>query len=350
MTDMLIPLGTGLLQFLLLALAIWFGLRLTDRLFPEGGDDDHHYRFKRQISKVIIIATSMVILLVVLPISDTTRGQLFSLFGLVITAMIALGSTSFVSNAMAGIMLRSVNNFRPGDFVRVGEHSGRVSERGLFHTEIQTEDRDLTTLPNLYLVQQPVTVIRTSGTIISASVSLGYDVPHETAKEKLMEATEKADLQDGFVRVAELLDHAVLYRVYGFLEDTKKVLLARSRLREEILSVLHHADIEITSPSHMIQRRLDEDLRSVPELVMTRPGSSAKDHSKEELIFDKAEQAEKTETIRARRDALREELKTYQKNGDASEQDLKAAEKIQRAIDRLDLILNERAEQKKENR
>jgi len=37
----------------------------------------------------------------------------------------------------------------------VGDYFGRVTERGLFHVEIQTEDRDLATLPNMFLVSQP---------------------------------------------------------------------------------------------------------------------------------------------------------------------------------------------------
>lgn len=346
LVDSLVMIGTGLVEVLLFSFLIWGGLSLTDKLYPAGGDDDHHYRFKRQIMKVLISAIGLILLLIVLPISDSTRGQLFSLLGIVITAMIALGSTSFVSNAMAGIMLRSVNNFRPGDFVKIGEHAGRVSERGLFHTEIQTEDRDLTTLPNLFLVQQPVTVIRASGTIISAGVSLGYDVPHESAKKHLMQATEKAELTDGFVRVSELLDHAVLYRVYGFLEDSRKLLLARSRLREEILNVLHHADIEITSPNHMFQRKLDDGVRAIPAKVYKSSLNDVDDHSKEDLIFDKALEAEKTESIRARRDALREQLKEVQKSED--EQAAKSAEKLERSIERLDVVLNERAAQIKD--
>lgn len=350
MTESLIPLLTGLAETLVAAILILAGLRLADRFYPEAGDDDHHYRFKRQITKMLILVAGLVALLIALPISDTTRGQLFSLLGLVITAMIALGSTSFVSNAMAGIMLRSVNNFRPGDFVKVGEYTGRVSERGLFHTEIQTEDRDLTTLPNLYLVQQPVTVIRASGTIVSASISLGYDVPHETAKARLLEATANAELADGFVRISELLDHAVLYRVYGFLNDSKKVLLARSRLREEILNMLHEADIEITSPNHMYQRRLDDDTRAIPEKTASSKPVNSDEGDAEALIFDKAEAAEKTETLRARRDELKESLKELQKNTDNNPDLEKDKEKLQRNIERLDAILSERANRQKETR
>ena len=38
---------------------------------------------------------------------------------------------------MAGLMMRVVKGFGAGDFVSIGESFGRVSERGLFHVEIQ---------------------------------------------------------------------------------------------------------------------------------------------------------------------------------------------------------------------
>ncbi len=334
----------GLLAILATGVLIWLGLQLLNRLYPEGADEtDHHYRFKRQTAKLLYVAFAVILLLVIVPIPDSTRGQLIGLLGVVITAMIALGSTSFVSNAMAGIMLRSVNNFRPGDFIQVGEHFGRVSERGLFHTEIQTESRDLTTLPNLFLVQQPVTVTRSSGTIVSARVSLGYDVPHDKARKKLLEASQEAELDDGFVRISELLDHAVLYQVYGLLSDTKKLLQARSRLREAILTVLHGADIEIASPSHMIQRRLDDGLHAMPPHLV-EVVDLKQDDNEEKLIFDKAEAAEKTETLRSHRETFKQQLETLKKNGDAPDDQI---EKLEQKITRIDETLKKRAEETK---
>ena len=55
-------------------------------------------------------------------------------------------------------MLRSMRTFPPGDSVQVGEAFGRVTQRGLFTTEVRTEQRDLTTLPDQYLLQNPVSV------------------------------------------------------------------------------------------------------------------------------------------------------------------------------------------------
>ena len=127
-------------------------------------------------------------------------------------------------------MLRSVGSFHPGDFIRVGENFGRVTEKGLVHTEIQSEDRDLITLPNLYLMNQPVGVIRTSGTLISAEVTLGYDVHRLRVRDLLKSAAEAAELSGPFVQILELGDHAIRYRVYGFLEDVANLVTkCRSR-------------------------------------------------------------------------------------------------------------------------
>lgn len=345
--DLMNPIPFSAFAILATGLLIWLGLQLLNRLYPEGADQaDQHYRFKRQTTKVLFIAFAITLLLVVVPIPDSTRGQLIGLIGVVITAMIALGSTSFVSNAMAGVMLRSVNNFRPGDFIQIGEHFGRVSERGLFHTEIQTENRDLTTLPNLFLVQQPVTVTRASGTIVSAKVSLGYDIPQSKVREKLLEAIEAAELKDGFIRTGDLLDHAVVYQAHGLLTDTKKLLQARSRLREAILNALHKADIEITSPSHMIQRRLDDDLRTMPTHI-AEPTAVKKDASEEKLIFDKAEAAEKTETLREHRETLKQRLETLKKNGEGSEEE---TDKLAQQLARLDALIKQRADEKNGNK
>ncbi len=70
---------------------------------------------------------------------------------------------------------------------------------GSSYSEDRSEDRDLTTLPNLYLVTTPVTVVRSSGTIVSATVSLGYDVPRSRIEALLKQAAERAELVEPFV-------------------------------------------------------------------------------------------------------------------------------------------------------
>jgi len=188
-------------------------------------------RFRNQLIMAGLSFIGLVVLIIFLPVDASVRGQMLSLVGIIISVTISLSSSTFLGNALAGVMLKSVRHFRSGDFVKVGEHFGRVSERGLFHTEIQTPSRDLTTLPNLYLATTPVTVVRSSGTIVDATVSLGFDIPHGKVEALLMNAAKQTELEDPFVQVLELGDFSVTYRVAGLLEDTKRLLTFRSRLR-----------------------------------------------------------------------------------------------------------------------
>lgn len=265
----------------------------------------------------------VVALVVALPLEAGVRGQILSLIGVVLTAIIALSSTTFVSNAMAGIMLQATRPFKPGDFILVNGVFGRVTRRSLVSTRIQTETRDFTNLPNLLLVTQPVTVQHREGTIIQADVSLGYDVHHSLAKRELLKAAENAGLADPYVLVAELLDHAVVYRAAGFLEDVVNPLTARSQLRQKMLDALHGAGIEIASPNIVAQRQQSGDTQTLPEEIVSRPTRSPA-QKPDTKIFDSAHAAANTE-------ALREQIRELKTEIDAQQDKIKAASDETRA-------------------
>ena len=278
---------------LVLWVANWFLLCRKQNLGEE-------QRFPRRIVMGVLVLLGCIVVLLVVPVGDDTRSQLIGLLGLLLSVVITLSSTTFVANAMAGFMLRAVRSFRPGDFIQVGQQFGRVTERGLFHIEIQTEDRDLTTLPNLYLVSNPVKVVRFSGTVVSATVSLGYDVPHKQVVSLLVDAAKNAQLQDPFVYIMDLGDFSVTYRVAGFLTEVKQLLTVRSNLRAEVLTTLHGAGVEIVSPNFMTQRLLREKERVLPPDA-SEPAAADAGQAPEERIFDKADQAEELEQLRVER-------------------------------------------------
>jgi small-conductance mechanosensitive channel len=240
--------------------------------------------------------------------SPEARFRVLGLLGVLISAAITLGSTTFIGNALAGIMLRVVNNFRLGDFIETGELKGWVSERGLFHVEIQNEEKDLTTIPNLFLVTHPVTVIRTrEETVVSADLSLGYDVPRGLIKELLQEAAIEADLEKPVVRIRELGDFSVTYSVAGILSETAGLLTARSRLMGRILDVLHGAGVEIVSPTFMNTRAYAHGRQFIPQ----RHGRVDEEGeiSIEEIALEKAKTAGSIQDLEERHDRLEEAIK-----------------------------------------
>jgi hypothetical protein len=159
-----------------------------------------------------------------------------------------------------------------------------------------------------------VTLIRTSNSVISASVSLGYDVSRIRIENALLEAAAATDLKDPYVYVTELGDYSVVYKIHGFLEDSNRFFSTTSLLNTQILDKLHENGIEIVSPSFMNQRRVD-DINYIPRSVEKKDKKSM-EKSPEELIFDKAIASEKLEIkkdylkeLEEKLESLKEELK-----------------------------------------
>lgn len=309
-------------------------LAALSRILKGRSDEVSGKRFRNQLILFAAGFAGLILIILGLPLDGETRSQLLTLLGIIISAAIALSGSTLLSNAMAGIMLKAVRNFRSGDFLQTGEHFGRVTERGLFHTEIQTPDRDLVTLPNQLLATSAVRVVRASGTIVSATVSLGYDLPHSRIEECLLEACRTTGLEEPFVQILELGDYSVVYRAAGLLTETKQMLAYRSRLRAAILDGLHGAGMEIVSPAFTNARVFQPGDSFIPR-GGTAPADPAQDAAPVDVVFDKAEEAESLSR-------LEEEYRTGETGLDQARKELKEAaddaarERLQRQVENLE--------------
>jgi small-conductance mechanosensitive channel len=184
--------------------------------------------------------------------------------------------------------------------------------------------------------------VRSSGTIISATVSLAYDEPHGKIEALLVQAAESAQLEKPYVHVLDLGNFAVTYRLAGFLANVKEQLSARSRLHACMLDALHGAGIEIVSPTFMNQRPLAAHERVLPAVESLSPASVAgAEATAETLAFDKAEHAAAMETMRAEITTLDGEIKDLEKRGAAAADDAKTAlqHEIERRRARREMLL-----------
>jgi len=344
-----IPSVAAFITFVIIyyALHVYLNRRLNER--PSG-------RFRYQIISIIVVFFAVLIIILLLPLSDSLRGQILSFVGILLSAALALSATTILGNILAGLMLRAIRNFRPGDFIRVGENFGRVSERGLFHVTIQTEDRDLMTLPNLYLINNPVKVIMASGTFVSAEVSLGYDAPKSKVMDLLVRACEDAGLEDPFVHIINLNDFSVSYRVAGKLTEIKQILSARSLLREKMLDRLHENGIEICSPTFMNTRQFSPEHQVIPEREPATPDERKEELSDmpEKLLFDIADEAESLEKLQEYHAELGKEIENFENDIKKTESDA-AKEELKKRIahyknrqERIVELIKKRKEEKSE--
>jgi small-conductance mechanosensitive channel len=304
-----------------------------------------HLAFRRQLIQLAGVLAVILALILFLPLDGGLRGQLLGLYGIVVSATIALSSTTLVGNVMAGIMLKTIKTCRPGYYITVGDHFGRITTMDLLHTEIQTEERDLTTLPNLYLVSNPVRVMRTSGTLLYVELSLGYDVPRQEIEKLLLAAATETGLESPFVQIRELGDFSVTYRVSGLLTEVNRLLDKRRELRARTMDCLHAADIEIVSPNFMNTRNFDPNERFVPDVqaaeepVDTGPSTDA-------LVFDKAEEAESVTKLREKLEATRERIRVCKElvddkgKPDAAIAAAAEVESLEKKVERLTALID----------
>ncbi len=262
----------------------------------------------------LIVLIGLVAFILALPIEKELKGQALGFLGIIFSAGIALSSTTVLGNLIAGFMNNSMKRFRNGDLIKIGDFHGRVIKKSIFHTEIQLEDSNFITIPNLYIANNPVKLTKKNNTVISTTVSLGYDVSREKIEKTLIDAAVSAGLKDPYVYITSLGDFSVVYKIHGFLEDSSKFFSANSLLNAKVMDKLHLEKIEIVSPNFVNQRRVDEQ-----EFIPKQPIKNDKPQDNklpEDLVFEEAIESEKIEIkkdqieeIEKQQEDLKKELK-----------------------------------------
>ncbi|PIF06695.1 MAG: mechanosensitive ion channel protein MscS [Draconibacterium sp.] len=295
-----------LLIIILLFLNAWFFKKINSKTYDRN--------IAQKAISFVLILIGILAFILVLPMKESYKAQILSFLGIIISAGIALSSTTILGNIIAGLMNNSMNRFRNGDLIKIGDMHGRVIRKSIFHTEIQLQDSNFITIPNLFIANNPVKLIRKNNTVISTSVSLGYDISHNEIEAALKAAALSTGLNDPYVYVTSLGDFSVVYMIHGFLDDSSSFFTTTSKLNENVLDELHRRKIEIVSPTFMNQRRVENQIfipKKNDENVDTE-----EEISPENLIFDEAIKSEKTEikkdyikTIDKKQEELKNKLK-----------------------------------------
>lgn len=267
---------------------------ITNKIFLSQSKGKKGSTAIRQITLGLIIIVAILTILLAFPINKEMKGQILNVVGIVFSAAVALNSTTFLGNIFAGLMNKTIGQFKVGDFIVIENQLGKVSEIDLFQTEIQTEDRGLISYSNIQIATNPIKVIRSSGFIISTTVSLGYDVSRFHIEQCLLQAAINADLKDPFVFITELGDFSISYKINGLLSDISTMITARSNLNAMVLDELHNAKIEIVSPTFMNQRQFPITQEFIPKKSKVKVGKEVSIKA-EDVFFEKAIKAEKIE-------------------------------------------------------
>jgi len=208
-----------------------------------------------QATRRLVVAVAWMFAVVVaypyIPGSDTAA---FKGIGVLVGLMVSLGSAGFINQIMSGLALVYSRAFGVGDYVRVGEKTeGTVTDVGMLSTKLVTRKREEITLPNAVLVGSMLInysrLEKENGSILSTSVTIGYDTPWRQVHALLELA---ADRTPG---VRKEPKPVVLQRALSDFYVEYQLLAHMSRPAGERIAVLSalHAQIQDAFNEHGVQ-------------------------------------------------------------------------------------------------
>ena len=217
--------------------------------------------------RVIIYAFAFIIIFPYLPGSDSPVFKGVSVF---LGLLISLGSSSAISNIIAGLVITYMRAFKNGDRVKIGETVGDVIDKTMLVTHVRTIKNEDVTIPNSAILNGSTINYTTSakqlGLILNSTVTIGYDVPWKKVHEMLISAannTENINKEPKpFVLQTSLDDFYVSYQINGYTEEAGKAARIYSDLHSNIQDAFNEAGIEILSPHYRAAR--DGNTMAIP--------------------------------------------------------------------------------------
>ncbi len=198
--------------------------------------------------------------------------EAFKGLSVLIGLMVSLGASSLVGQAASGLILTYTRTLRIGEFVRIGEHEGTVTEMGMFTTRIRTGLGEVLTLPNS-MITGAVTknysrAVQGTGYIVDTVVTIGYDTPWRQVEAMLIEAARRTDgivsEPAPLVFQTSLSDFYPEYRLVAHAIFTlpRPRALLMSSLHAHIQDVFNEYGVQIMSPHYLGD---PPDAKLVPE-------------------------------------------------------------------------------------
>ena len=219
------------------------------------------------IIRFLLYAFMFVLIFPYLPGSDSGIFKGVSVF---VGVLFSLGSTSAISNIVAGLVITYMRPFKIGDRITIGQITGDVVEKTMLVTRLRTIKNEEITIPNSAVLSGNTVnysmLAKSDGLILHTSVTIGYDVPWREMHKALIQAALKTDLiadkPEPFVLQTSLDDFYVTYQLNAYTKEPNKQAGIYSELHKNIQDVCNEMGIEIMSPHYRSVR--DGNIVSIP--------------------------------------------------------------------------------------
>ena len=168
-----------------------------------------------------------------------------------------------LGNAFAGLAIQTEKPYRAGEWIKVGDHEGRVDQITWRATKLRTKSGTFVIVPNNVMSKEAIVnfsepIIPTRMTV---DVGATYDAPPNEVKAAILEAMRNAPLvlasPEPDVIMQEFGPSAVIYRARFWIEDYARDDPAKTEVRTSIWYTFRRRNIEIPYPALVRYERQD---------------------------------------------------------------------------------------------
>ncbi len=254
----------NLIFLIILAVVVRYGLKLL-RLFFDGiqrgsirfeGFEAEWAWPTYKIVRTAVVAFAVVVAYPYIPGSGSEAFKGVSLFAGIV---FSLGSTSAISNIIAGYTMTYRRAFRLGDRVKVGDVIGDVTDIRLQVTTVKTPKNEEVVIPNATILNSEIvnytSLAVEKGLILHTTVGIGYEVPWRQVESMLLLAARRTDglLEEPrpFVLQQALADYAVNYELNVYCSDPRQMMPLYTALHRNIQDVFNEHGVQIMTPSYV---------------------------------------------------------------------------------------------------
>ncbi|MDX9731268.1 MAG: mechanosensitive ion channel family protein [Bdellovibrionales bacterium] len=212
-----------------------------------------------QLARIFVILLTVVMCFPYVPGSDSPAFQGISVF---LGVLVSLGSSSAISNMIAGVVMTYMRPFKVGDRVKIADTVGDVIEKELLVTRVRTIKNVDVTIPNSMILGSHIVnysaIASEKGLILNATVTVGYDIPWPKVHEALIEAALSCEdiLKEPkpFIFQTALNSFNVSYELNAYTNAASKMQKIYSDINTAVQDVFSREKIELLSPTYSALR------------------------------------------------------------------------------------------------
>ena len=208
------------------------------------------------LARMMLWVLALVIMFPHLPGSDSDAFKGISIF---LGVLISLGSSSAISNAIAGIVISYMRPFQVGDWIKSGEIIGAVIEKNALVTRLKTINNEDITIPNSAILSGATmnftSIGKEIGLALNVQVKVRYDYSDNLVEELLIEAALKTNgispKPHPYIFQISLSELNAVYELNAYTFHPENMYFIKSHLTKNIQSTFRQANIEIFSTQYV---------------------------------------------------------------------------------------------------